>query len=188
VPFPLQLAAELILRRENPEVASGEDLLALAQDGVSSYGLVLPRTEDQADGGVVAVRRALVVEEPNVTVHLSDVLMTELADLEVDEKEALQDGVVEDQVHVEVLVLEYQTLLARDERKSATQLEKKGLELLEDCSFENRLAQSPDVRQVEKIQDIGVFQRINRFFDHLAVGGKPGHARFAPPLEQAIKK
>jgi hypothetical protein len=44
----------------------------------------------------------LRVEEPDVDVHLADVLVRELAELEVDQQVALEDDVVEDEVDVDV--------------------------------------------------------------------------------------
>ena len=55
------------------------------------------------------------VEHAHVAVHLADILMRQLAGLEIDQHEAFEQEVVKDEAHVEVLVLEPETLLASDE-------------------------------------------------------------------------
>ena len=60
----------------------------------------------------------LRVERPDVAVHLADVLVGELAELEIDQQVALEDDFVEDEVDVELLVPERQPLLPCDEREA----------------------------------------------------------------------
>ena len=58
--------------------------------------------------------------------------MRQLADLEINQDVALQNAVVENEVHVQVFILEAQPLLARDEGKTLAQLEKEFLEMRDD--------------------------------------------------------
>jgi len=77
-------------------------LFIFLEDRILNDGLVFVRAQDDADGGVVIVAALEVVEHPDIHVDLADVLMAELAGLEVDDDEALEQVVVEHQVDVEV--------------------------------------------------------------------------------------
>ena len=58
--------------------------------------------------------------------------MRQPADFEINQYVALQNAVVENEVHVQVFILEAQPLLARDEGKTLAQLEKEFLEMRDD--------------------------------------------------------
>jgi len=78
--------------------------------------------------------------------------MRQLADLEIDQDETLEQIVVEDEVDVEVLLFEAKALLPGDEREPLAQFEEKGLEVLDDGLFDGRLAQGGVVLQIEKLR------------------------------------
>ena len=59
------------------------------------------------------------VPNSGISVHLADILMRQLAGLEIDQHEALEQVVAKDEVHVEVLVLEAHALLPGDEGEAA---------------------------------------------------------------------
>jgi len=67
-----------------------------------------------------------------VAVHLANVLVGELADLEVDEDEAFEQVVVEDEIDVELIGLIEQALLPGDEAEAASEFEEEGLKVVHD--------------------------------------------------------
>ena len=83
-------------------ILRGEELFAAFEDGVSDDGLVFVSAEDEADGGVVVGSAFEIVEHADVHVDLADVLVVELGGFQVDDDEAFEDVMVEDEVEVEV--------------------------------------------------------------------------------------
>jgi hypothetical protein len=111
------------------------------KDRVARDRLVLLGAEDEADGRTVAFRASLAIEETDIAVHLTDVLVGKLAELEVDQQVALEDDVVEDEVDIEMLVLEREALLPRNEGEAFADLEQEMLQLLEDRALEVTLTE-----------------------------------------------
>ena len=128
--LPGKLPLQFLHARQIEQIFCCNKLLVLVKHGVARDRLVLLGTEDEADGWPVTLRAPLAVEETDVAVHLADVLVGELAKLEVDEQEAFQDHVVEDEVDVEVLVLEREALLPGNEGEAFADLEQEMLQLL----------------------------------------------------------
>jgi hypothetical protein len=69
-----------------------------------------------------------VIEVIHVHLHLPQILMRELSELEIDEHEAAKEAVVEDHVHVEVVSIEREALLPGNEAEALPQLEKERLD------------------------------------------------------------
>jgi hypothetical protein len=74
----------------------------------------------------------------------------QLAELEVNQQMALEDDVVEDEVDVELLLLEGQTLQPRDECDPLAQLEEELGQLVDDRRFKVALAETLALGQVEE--------------------------------------
>lgn len=62
--------------------------------------------------------------------------MGELADLEIDEYEAFEQVVVEDQIDEAVFIFNAQVLLAGDKGETLAQLQQEGLQLLDEAGFQ----------------------------------------------------
>ena len=139
-------------------VFSGEELPTFLEDGVAGDGFIFLGAENEADGGVVALDFEEVFVEADIAVHLADVLVGELADFEVDEDEAFQEVVVEDEVHEEFIILEDDALLAGDEGESASHFEKEGLEVVHDGLLEFGFVQAGAVWETEELEDGGGFE------------------------------
>lgn len=154
----------------------------LVQDRVASDRLVLLGAQDEADRRSVTRRTTVRVVEPDVRVHLTDVLVRELAELEVDQQETLEDDVVEDEVDEELLVGEGQPLLAGDEREPLAQLQNKLRQLAEDRSLDVALVQRLTVGQVEEVEHDRRLDQIGRPFDHLTAPREVQHARLVAAL------
>jgi len=90
-------------------------------------------------------------------VHLPRIGKGEGADLEVDDHQAAQAPVEEDQVHAIPGVTDPQPLLAADEAKIAAQLQQEGLQMANQGLFQ--IALGVLVLEVEKLQDEGILDR-----------------------------
>src|SRR5215217_1525379 len=158
------------------------------QDGVAGHCFVLLCAEDEANRGPIAFGPSLRIEQPHIAVHLADVLVCELAKLEVDEQVALQDDVVENEVDVEVFVLERQPLLSRHESKAPAKLEKKVRELAEYRALQVALSQQLALGEVKEIENEGVLDGVGWSFKHLPPGREVHDASLVATLEQAREK
>lgn len=66
---------------------------------VFDQGLVFAGTEQKADGQIVTLGHHMFPKPRHVGVKLADVLVAELVHLELNQDMALEDAMVEDQVH-----------------------------------------------------------------------------------------
>ena len=82
--FSLELLLKLFSCRKFQLVFRGENLLAIIKDRVLDYGLILLGTQDDTNCRIVI--RILVhrIKHTNVAVHLPDIPMCQLANLQVD--------------------------------------------------------------------------------------------------------
>jgi len=107
---------------------------------------------------------------------LTDILVCELPELQINQQVALQDHVVENEVDVELLVFEDETLLACDERKPFPELKEEVRELAEDRRFEIAFVQGLAFRQVEEVEDDRRLDEIDRALDGLAFSSERKNA------------
>ena len=89
-----------------------------------------------------------------VHVHLPRIGMCEAADLQVDDHQAAQASVEQQQVNAEPLVIDAQTALPSDERKVATEFQPESFQALDQRRFE--LVLGIFVFEFEELQDVGV--------------------------------
>lgn len=61
--------------------------------------------------------------------------MGQLAQFQADQNEALEDVVVENEIQVEVLVIDTDTLLPANKRKALAQLQKEGLQIVDQAAL-----------------------------------------------------
>jgi hypothetical protein len=117
-------------------IATGEDPFLAGPEGVLDDGVVLVRAQDEAKGRRIPHRAAVFIEPVHVELELAEILVNQRPDLEVDDDEALEDGVIENQIDVEMIPVERNAVLARDERETASQFEEKRLQIIEERGFE----------------------------------------------------
>lgn len=135
-------------------------MFAAFEDGILDDGFVLIGAEDETDGGIVVGAALEVVEHSHIHVDLADVLMGEFGGLEVDDDEAFQDVVVEDEIEVEVAGLGADAHLAGDEGEAMAHFQQEALELGDDGGLDFRLGGSWLFRQTEEFQDVGIFDEV----------------------------
>jgi hypothetical protein len=100
-------------------VFGGKQLWAVLHHRVPDDRFALIRAKDDPYGGFVSLRFFEVIKHPPVHIHLPDVLVGELAGLEVNQDKAFQEVVVKDEVDIKVLGLGADTVLPPDEGKAA---------------------------------------------------------------------
>lgn len=99
----LDEGSHLGLVRQRELVLRDEELAAHSGESVLHQGVVLLGAEEDADRWVVSGGHLVLAEPAHIGVELTQVLVGEAVALELDEDMALEDAVIEDQVHEEVL-------------------------------------------------------------------------------------
>jgi hypothetical protein len=84
----------------------------------------------------------------------------ELAELEVDQHEAPERAIVEDEVDIEVVALEREPLLARHEAEALAHLEQEVLKAIDDRLLEVALMGRRLLAQVEELENEGVLDDV----------------------------
>src|SRR5262249_37349098 len=130
--------------------------------------------QDQADAAAVAGVAEQVVHRGQVKVHLAGVLRLERAALEVNDHEAAQAEVVEQQVQGKVLTADFQVILLADKRAPDTQLQEELAEVLDQPLLHHGLlggvGQGEEVERVGVLEDLTGQVRLRRREGALEVG------------------
>ena len=103
--------------------------MILLEHTVANDGLVLFGTEDETDGGIIAFTANPVFEQPHIHIHLADILMGQLAHLEVNQHKTLEEIIVEHQIDEEMLGFGTDPVLPADEREAFAQFQQKPLQV-----------------------------------------------------------
>src|SRR5207248_6305699 len=109
--------------------------------------------EHDADRSRLVLGALEAVEVVHVHLHLPEVLVNELSELQVHEHERSKQSVVEHEVDVKVIAVERDALLARDEAEALPELEKKFLKPLDDRALEVRLEPRRPLLEPEELED-----------------------------------
>jgi cation transporter-like permease len=113
----LHLGGELRLVRKCRPVLRGHDLVGEILERVVGHGRILFRTQDESDRWVFAGHGPVLARVVQVQVHLSRVGVRELAELEIDDDQAAQAPVIEEQIHPIPGVADAKPALTPDERE-----------------------------------------------------------------------
>lgn len=155
---PLQFSLKLLLTGQDKAVFRGEELLTLAQNGVTHEGFVLVGTKDDTQRKIVIFAPFEVVKHPHIHIHLADVSMGEFPDLQVDEDKTLKQIIIEDKIDIEVGGLRTDPKLATNKRKTLTQFHQKVTQARDKGIFELARAKIAAIGQIEKFQNVGIFE------------------------------
>ena len=132
---PVQLLGEKPFVGQSESVLGRHDLVG--QSSSASGRPARPSGEqDQSHGWVLAFVRPVLLGIVQVKVHLPRVGVGELADLQVDDDQAAQAAVEEEQVDPIPLVADPQTLLTPDEGEVAAEFEQEVFELPDQGVFQ----------------------------------------------------
>ena len=132
-------------------VLGGEHLVGQRVQGVMDEGVVLLGAEDQADGRVLVGLGPVLLGVTQVDVHLAGVGVGELAGLDVNDDQATESAVVEEQVDPVPVVADAEPLLPAQEGEVAAEFQEEALEVQDQGLLE--LALGILVLQVQELQD-----------------------------------
>ena len=130
--------------------------------GVLDEQLVLVAGEDDADGRVVALGGFLGGEVAEIHVHLADVVMFDVVDFQIDQDEAAEDAVVEDEIDPVVGVVEGDAVLPADEGEALAEFQEEGLEVIAEESFEISLGDAVRLGNFQELEDVGIAEQFRR--------------------------
>ena len=97
-----------------------------------------------------------IINGRQVKVHLARVLRLEVVDLEIDDDEAAQAQVIEEEIEVEVLVADLEVILAADKGEAPAELKEKRTEIVQQTPFEFPLGNIS--RSRKKLEIVGVLE------------------------------
>ena len=95
--------------------------------------------QENADGRILTGQPHLAVVVVDVHLHLSDVLMLQVAALEIDKDKALKNPVEEHEGDAEVTLVERDALLASDEGEALAEFEHELLNVVDQLRLKVRL-------------------------------------------------
>ena len=136
--------------------------------------------QDDADGRIVVGGAFLLGKIPHVHVHLPDVLVLHGVLLQVDEDEALEDAVVEDEINPVMDVVHRDWILAPDECEALAEFEQKRLEVVHEPLLEVAFGVTFRLRQAEEFERVGVLHDVLRLADNDPLPGQLENALLVP--------
>ena len=137
--------------------------------GNLDQGGILFLAEHDADGVVLRLGSDVAVKVVDVHLHLPEVLMRELSNLEVDEHVGSQQTVIEDKIDEEVLFVEGEPLLPGLKEKALPQFEQELFNVGDDGRLQIGLGVAGLFLNAKELQHVGVFEQVLRFDDVLSL-------------------
>lgn len=137
---------------------------AFEQDGAAVGAL------DDADGGPLLWELHVPVVEVDVHLHLAEILVGELPDLQVHEDEPAQELVVEHEVDKEVLVVEGEAALAPFEQEALPKLQREVLQLVDDAALQLGVGGAGALVHPQEFEDERLLEQVGGLLDHLPHG------------------
>lgn len=115
--------------------------------------------EQETDGGVFVREFHLTVVVVYIHLHLAEVLMRELVELEVDDDVAAQEAVIEDEIDEVVVFIEGEAFLAGLEEEAFAEFEKEVFEAVDDGLLQIAFGVAGLVVETEEFEDEGLFEQ-----------------------------
>ena len=123
-------------------------------------------------GGLSPSTFFLVGEVAEVEVHLADVVVLHVAQLQVDEHKAAQDAVVEDQIDLVMAVVDRHPVLPANEGEALAEFQKKGLEVVAEHGFELGFGNLIRLGNFQELEHVGFAQQVGGLLDDLSLRGQ----------------
>ena len=101
-----------------------------------------------------------VVHGIQIKIHLAGIFRLERADFQINDDEASQLEVIEQEVDVEIVVTDFHVNLPTHEGEAGAEFHEKILKVAEQTGFEFALVEG--LFQGEEIEDVGIFQELGR--------------------------
>jgi hypothetical protein len=146
--------------------------VGVGRQGKFDDGIFLPLAEEDADGGVLVGSLHEAVEVVHIHLHLPQILMVELVELQVDNHIAAQQTVVEDEIDEKMVLVEGEALLAGLEEKSLAELKQEVFQLIYDCGFHVGFGIARFLVQSKEFKDVRFFENVRRLDDYLSFVSK----------------
>ena len=114
--------------------------------------------------------------------------MCQFTNLEINQQVAFQYAVVKNQIDIKEVLVELKALLTTDKGEAFAKFKEERLKIVNNRFFDLRFMQNLRIRQPEKIEYIGIFNRISRRSDLLTMSGKRYNTRLISALEKSCEK
>lgn len=154
--FGLNFSLQFFLGGDIEHILRGKYLAVVLGERIFDDGVALVRTEDDADGRVVALVHLLAGVVVDVHLHLPDVLMGEIARFEVDKDKAFQNIVIEHEIDVKVPPVEVDVLLPCNEGEAAPEFQEEFLQVVDERLFEVGFVETRALLHAQKFKNIGI--------------------------------
>jgi hypothetical protein len=167
-----QLAAQLLTVRQVQLVFLHEQLAVHLVRRVFDQQLVLVFGQNNPNWGVVTLGVFFVRKVPHVHVHLSNVVVLNLVDFQVDQHEAAQDAVVKNQVHFVMRVADRDPVLPANEGEAFAQLEQELLQVIAEQGFEVGFGNLVRFWNFQEFKDVRFAHQVGGLLERLALRGE----------------
>src|SRR5574337_1100179 len=154
--FAYQFGGKFLFRRQIEFVTGREYLVVSFRQSEAYDRVALIRAQHDADGWILDFSRHFPLIVVDVHLHLSEILMGKLSDLEVDQHKTSRQPVVEYQIDEEMPSVQCYPLLSRHERKAFPQFKEKMLQLVDQGAFKVFF------QKTVILTDAGKFQNVDR--------------------------
>jgi len=104
--FTLQFEPQVFFAWQLQPVTAREYLLVFVPQHITDDGIVLLSTENQSHRWIVIRGQDLPVIIVHIHLHLPEVSVVQFVNLEIDYNIALEPGVIEDQVRIEMIAVQ----------------------------------------------------------------------------------
>ena len=133
--------------------------------------MVFGAAKEDADGRLIALGHHAGFEIVEVVIHLAGVAVFEGADFQIEQHMAAEPAVIENEVHVIVLVAEGHPELAGFETKAGAEFEEEFLQVVEQGRFQIIFGVVRQLGEAGEFQDIGVANEVgDSFLRRLSAG------------------
>lgn len=132
----LDFRLELCIRRQTKTIFGCKKLFIAMEQRIAGDILIRIRAENDSQCRTIPLATLELIIHPHIHIHLPNILMRDLGRFEVNQHEALENVVIENEVNEIVFFLGMNVLLARDERISLPHLHQERTNIVENSRFQ----------------------------------------------------
>ncbi len=154
-------------------VAAGEYVFPISfAQRVAHHGLVFVSAEDQSKRRLVALRSAFLVIIIHIQLKLTQILMREFAYFQIKQHEAFQDGVIENEVNVEMIAINCDPFLPGNECKAFAQFQQERSQVVDERLFQIRFDEFRRRWHPQEFHHGRVFEYVRRLLHFMPLCGQ----------------
>ena len=154
--FDIDELLQSFLTREFELIFGDEKAVGHAGESVFDERMILAGAQQEADGWVVPFLHHVLLIPGDVGIELADVFMAEFIHFQFHEDMALEEAVVEDEIHKASGLADEDGFLPRFETEPVTQLQEEFLEVFQQALFEIGLGDGLLRLQAQELEDIRI--------------------------------